>query len=513
MSPSSSSHSPSPLNPSTHPWRFTWETLAHIPTLRLYLFRSPTPTYISGASASASASLQTDRSLLFVSLTYQNSDVVRLEVPVPRVLIEPDEEIQCLIRSDHVEIKLPLVLPVDHPVVIQYRAAMGFSGDENSVHISLNDDLKSLSSGDVHLYCKSCSTKLTKQPLSNILQMPSLNWRDVAENWFGNCCCSFGAAAEDLASQYLSSLNLSPDVGFLNSVSITVSKYSLHGYPHNPVSQDSALKFSVAQCTKPAVPNLDSCNCHDNAEGPEEVAHSSDMQDLNHTTSNCIVSNDLDRSNRQNLYFGGGFVHNDTNISKDVEWVKFCCEKCLSPLGSYPYWKDRGDTGTIDGGVRLFKCYISTSTPVGGSDDVFRNHTVQNLFSNLLLECAEDEVSFRTVVRDLKSRKPMLQLVLLSSKAWYISGTCIENHAAGPDYQVELQPVAKVLFSDCSNASEADIRLVENWSTKCHAEEVYMMTYEIEELKNSLRFGKQSMPLSCNLLQGMHLSWLNLLGF
>ncbi|KAJ4820686.1 HECT-like ubiquitin-conjugating enzyme (E2)-binding protein [Rhynchospora pubera] len=470
MSPSSS-HSPSPLNPSTHPWRFTWETLAHIPTLRLYLFRSPTPTALSGASASAS--LQTDRSLLFVSLTYQSGDVVRLEVPVPRVLIEPDEEVQCVVRSDHVEIKLSLVLPVDHPVVIQYRAAMGFSGDENSVPISLNDDLKSLSSGDVNLYCKSCSTKLTKEPLRHILQMPSLNWRDVAENWFGNCCCSFGAAAEP---------------GF-------------------------SFEILSGPMYKSAVPNVDSCNCHDNAEGPEEVAHTSDMHDLNHTTSNCIVSNDPDRSNRQNLYFGGGFVHNDTNISKDVEWVEFCCEKCSSPLGSYPYWKDRGNTGTIDGGVRLFKCYISTSTPVGGSDDVFRNYTVQNLFSNLLLESAEDEVSFRTVVRDLKSRKPMLQLVLLSSKAWYMSGTCIENHATGPDCQVELQPVVKVLFSDCSNSSEADIRLVENWSTKCHAEEVYMMTYEIEELKNSLSFGKQSMPLSCNLLQGMHLSWLNSHGF
>jgi hypothetical protein len=74
------------------------------------------------------------------------------------------------------------------------------------------------------------------------------------------------------------------------------------------------------------------------------------------------------------------------------------------------------------------------------------------------LESAEDEVSFRTVVRDLKSRKPVLQIVLLSSKAWYFSGTCIENQTADPDVQVELKPVAKVLFSDFSDASEAEIR-------------------------------------------------------
>lgn len=87
-----------------------------------------------------------------------------------------------------------------------------------------------------------------------------------------------------------------------------------------------------------------------------------------------------------------------------------------------------------------------------------RYYTVQNLFSNLLLESAEDEVSFRTVVRDLKSRKPLLQLVLLNSKAWYFSGTCIENQAVEPNCLVELRPAVKVLFSDCSDASEADIR-------------------------------------------------------
>lgn len=131
----SSSSAPSPLNPGTHPWRFTWETFPHIPTLRLYLFRSPTPTSLSVRSAS----LQTDRSLLFVSLSYQNGDIVRLEIPVPRVLIELDKEIQCVVRSDHVEIKLSLVLPVDHPVVLRYRASIGFNEDENAVPISLND--------------------------------------------------------------------------------------------------------------------------------------------------------------------------------------------------------------------------------------------------------------------------------------------------------------------------------------------------------------------------------------
>lgn len=130
---------PPPLNPCSHPWRFTWETFTHIPTLRLYLFPSPTPTPTPISLSDVSASLQTDRSLLFVSFSYQNGDVCRLEIPVPRVLIEPDLEIQCVLRSDHVEIKLPLVIPVDHPVMIQYQASNGFNKDEIAVPISLND--------------------------------------------------------------------------------------------------------------------------------------------------------------------------------------------------------------------------------------------------------------------------------------------------------------------------------------------------------------------------------------
>lgn len=76
---------------------------------------------------------------------------------------------------------------------------------------------------------------------------------------------------------------------------------------------------------------------------------------------------------------------------------------------------------------------------------------------NLLLEVAEDEISFRTVVRDLKTKRPMLQLVLLSSKAWLSSGCCYENDINGSHGTADLQPNVKLLYSDFSNASEADL--------------------------------------------------------
>ncbi|PRQ36347.1 hypothetical protein RchiOBHm_Chr4g0390451 [Rosa chinensis] len=43
-----------------------------------------------------------------------------------------------------------------------------------------------------------------------------------------------------------------------------------------------------------------------------------------------------------------------------------------------------------------------------------RKYTLERMFANQLLECAKDQLSFRAVVRDLKLRSPMLQIVLMS---------------------------------------------------------------------------------------------------
>lgn len=83
---------------------------------------------------------------------------------------------------------------------------------------------------------------------------------------------------------------------------------------------------------------------------------------------------------------------------------------------------------------------------------------MERVFVNLLLEVAEDEISFRTVVRDLKTKRAMLQLVLLSSKAWLSSGCCYENDMGESHGTVDLHPSIKLLYSDYSDASEADLR-------------------------------------------------------
>ncbi|GJN18917.1 hypothetical protein PR202_gb06129 [Eleusine coracana subsp. coracana] len=118
----------------------------------------------------------------------------------------------------------------------------------------------------------------------------------------------------------------------------------------------------------------------------------------------------------------------------------------------------------------------------------------------------EDEISFRTVVRDLESKSPVLQLVLLSSKAWLFSGCCYENDMDGLHGTANLQPNVKLLYSNCSNASESDLRIVEEWSSKYRAEELYMMKRQTDELIKCLSSATDNFPSSCSSLEGMCLS-------
>jgi len=98
-------------------WRYTWEALAHLPVLRLYVFPRPAlPAAIP--SGGLCTDLRLEDSLLLLSFSLAGEDHrVALRVPVPRVLVDPAAPVECRTAGDHVEVRLALVLPVDHPVV------------------------------------------------------------------------------------------------------------------------------------------------------------------------------------------------------------------------------------------------------------------------------------------------------------------------------------------------------------------------------------------------------------
>uniref|UniRef100_A0A0D9VBU1 Ubiquitin-conjugating enzyme E2C-binding protein n=1 Tax=Leersia perrieri TaxID=77586 RepID=A0A0D9VBU1_9ORYZ len=536
-------------------WRYTWETLAHLPLLRLYLFRSASPLLLPAADLSAD--LRLDESLLLVSFSLAGEPVV-LRIPVPRVLVDPSAPVECRAAGDHVEVRLALVLPVDHPVVA--TAFPPPPGEELPAPLSLRDDLKNLSSRDVHLYCKACSTRLTKQPLRDIVEMPSLNWEDVADNWFGGCCTSFGGAGEKLVSQYINAYGRLEGTSLLNATSISIEKDYLEkdlvsvlvsSVPGNDfvalqeaisdvhvgkVHTTDKMEFNSSEEKAYYKKKIDSSHvqslvrvsnsenngvtlCTDQSgiaevnseksrnEGIEKPTKETDSLLIDPCSCSCdggssrkskddhsnmpsgnlgmqiTLETQRDYKLTKSISLGCSFIVKACNLQNDVDWLELFCAHCSSPIGSYP---SQCLHAPADGRVRLFKCYTSSDLHVRGPRDLFRGHTLERLFVNLLLEVAEDEISFRTLVRDLKTKRPALQIVLLSSKAWLFSGYCYENDMDGSHGTAHLQPAVKILYFNCSNALEEDLRIVEEWSSRYRAEELYMMRRQIDELIGNL---------------------------
>ncbi|KAF8391284.1 hypothetical protein HHK36_023586 [Tetracentron sinense] len=142
--------------------------------------------------------------------------------------------------------------------------------------------------------------------------------------------------------------------------------------------------------------------------------------------------------------------------------------------------------------IIMHNMIVEDERDVNGIDfirgDIFRKHTLEKMFTNKLMESANDELSFRTVVRDLRTKSPMLQIVLLNPYAWCCTGYCFGTEGTtGPVSKKNLHLIAKMLFSDCSNSTKANLRMIEECVTKNQADEVYMLTHQIKELIESLK--------------------------
>ncbi|PIA52778.1 hypothetical protein AQUCO_01000564v1 [Aquilegia coerulea] len=528
-------------------WRYTWETLTHIPTLRLFFFNHE---------------------------------------------IKPINQF-------------------DHPILMNFDSILNISGEEETNckmphSLSVASDLKCLQSQDeVNFFCKKCSTKLTKRPLRSFVEMPSADWREVADNWFGTCCCSFGGISEKLVKQYAYSYLFSKGTCLLDTSSVVISNEELteHVFPDSvdqskadvhvcdPVADNIITNYVIASsCNgqnlfsenlyKSTSPNNKSialsqvcssaCGADENLSltslkketitsnlenergnyvdtplyispamldfsGNTTFAHKDFTRGSNHccvdqmnnvsnhdgegcTHDISIISskdqkvtdciNPLKNQNALlNISLGNGFMVRNSNLSQDVDWNELRCPQCSSVLGAYPTANEAH--ASADGGVRLFKCCTSTSLPVGGSSDVFRNHALHRVFMHQLMESADDELSFRTVVRDLSTRLPLLQIVLLNTDAWRCTGCCLDiEDNVRPVSKIDLQRVVKVLFSDCSNNTEAQSRMLKEWSTKNQADEVFMFRHQVKDLIESLNSAMGSFPSSCSSMQGLSLSYI-----
>ncbi|KAI3472507.1 hypothetical protein Pfo_031262 [Paulownia fortunei] len=432
----------------------------------------------------------------------------------------------------------------------------------------MDSDLKKLSCmKEVHFYCRNCSTKLTKG-LRCFKEMPSVNWREVADNWFGNCCCSFGGVSEKLVAEYAKSYTCAPGVCLLNTASVLLCKNDLLGceFPDvqprkffetdlNSPSDNCLSRVSLNEvCTQV---RAGCCGSHsdgvlgvdrtvkfpyseDNITANTEYGNSKHLVDddslsctfsalqieennalMNKKSQNCDIGfccPDLLETSSKVLmnegnvellenqkvfldgYLGNGFMVRSSGLSKDIRWIKFLCPQCSCLVGAYPCFDDNVP---LDGGVRLFKCYISTCLPFNGSDDAFGNYTLERMFASQLLESAEDELSFRTIVRDMQTKSPLLQIVLLNPNSWGCGGSL---HPAEPAAKLVMYPSIKVLFSASSHGMEFDSRTLDDWVRKNQADEIYMFSSQILELIRVLELVNSLSPASCTSLQGLFLS-------
>ncbi|KAL0389076.1 UNVERIFIED_CONTAM: hypothetical protein Scaly_0264700 [Sesamum calycinum] len=508
-------------------WRFTWEAQSHTPILRLLLFNPKMKP--SAQCRDLKLSFLPEQSLLTVSFLDNDAQIeTSARVPVPRVLVDPESPLQVRAFDDHIEVKLVLLLPVDHPLVSDFDSVL--SSEENKdelLPLSIDSDLKKLSSmKEVHFYCRNCSSKLTKG-LRCFEEMPSVNWRDVADNWFGNCCCSFGGVSEKLVAKYAKSYTCSPGLCLLNTTSVLLCQNDILGCQFSDVrirqnyeSDEQSLrdKFSSKDSQDEVCKLIRATSCENHNEDVHRIVNSPCAEvniaaNVEYKTSANVVDGDslsttfpslqIEESNalmngkiqtgcchtefctpdilgtspnvrksgangelleNQKVfldgYLGNGFMVRSSGLSRDIWWIEFLCPGCSCLVGAYPCF---GDNVPIDGGVRLFKCYISTCLPSSGAD-VFRdasisppnrNYTLERLFASQLLESAEDELSFRTVVRDMQTKSPVLQIILLNPNSWGCSGSL---HPAEPATKLVMNPNIKVLFSAPSHGEEFDSR-------------------------------------------------------
>ncbi|XP_027770990.1 uncharacterized protein LOC107012720 isoform X2 [Solanum pennellii] len=484
----------STVNPNCSKWRFTWEAQSHTSTLRLILFSSNIK-----PCTEITVNLSVEKSLLTVCFVEGDS----IRVPVPRVLIDPEAPVHCRVFDDHVEIKLALLLPVDHPLISGLDLSEPEPEEEKldsdtCFPFSVNYEIKKLSAmEEVHFYCRSCSTKLTKG-IRLFNEMPSVDWQDVADNWFGTCCCSFGGISEQLVMKFAKSYSCTTGVCLITGASVIICKEDLVGCEFPVLKRDqtydsqvnSAKMTSLRPCpeeknngVKPhnvvvkMMIDGDSSTCiHSKLKDEDKMkslaGNSSEANcDIKNHNTGCCSNNLSERFSKDKEYemntelldkqkiflkgcLGDAFMLRHSSLSKDVKWIEFLCPKCSSLIGAYPCSSDKAP---LDDGVRLYKFNISTCLPVRGLNDIFREYTLERMFSRQLLEAAQDELTFRTVVRDIHTKRALSQIVLLNPNAWCYSGYCVHNME--PVAKINMYPVVKLLFSANINDTELEPRL------------------------------------------------------
>lgn len=576
------------------PWAFTYEALTHVHSLRLFLFNSVMPVPWRCVSLQATLASESPISSSPVVLcefkVTAEGESQRLFVPLPVCLVDYSASLAAVARSDHIEIKLKLLSSggsfVDDLSLLGYtyrgEAIIRDGGirsnsrerDESAFSLTSDAELLSSSNQGVTFHCRNCSATLTNQPISCFRALPSTEWRELADHWFGMCCCRDGVKTKSMMTRFEEFSTPTIGVCLVGSITCIVHRHDLVG---SVVDQDlSACRNKDALCTpftekedkiRPA-DGLDvEISCKGNGDRyvalstdplawveevkplkdavpPPSTVCSHNVEEESVESATCctghgseVLDDDLSDQSSKTETLANGFM----NAFPSSKLTPFNCRKCADLIGAF--------CGGTEG-LQLFKCHISSDLSAGGPSDIFRFHTLERVFSNELFSNAEEDSSYRYVVRDLSSRLPLLQLVLINHESWVCSGSCVEDQSllseskrmrsltkedvfveTGPENDVKvtfpsqecelmntlangksspvfLEPVMKLMFCDTSSFNAEELSEVESWGQKNQSDDIYMLGSEVKALSRSLQANRKLFPESCAAFQQFHLSFL-----
>ncbi|CAK8575135.1 unnamed protein product [Lathyrus sativus] len=94
-------------------WCYTWESQSHIPILCLFLFPFSKTINLSLQHHNLTVHLHSPPTFL----TLTSSSSLSLRVPIPNVLLDVELPPTVCSFTGHIEVKLLLLLPIDHPAL------------------------------------------------------------------------------------------------------------------------------------------------------------------------------------------------------------------------------------------------------------------------------------------------------------------------------------------------------------------------------------------------------------
>lgn len=214
-------------------------------------------------------------------------------------------------------------------------------------------------------------------------EMPSVNWREAADNWFGTCCCSFGGVSEKLVAKYVNSYSCTSGTCLLDATSVVICKDDFIGYKFpDQVEGHKSLELSGNNSLKNTsnvnygseqeiLDDFDiKLNCSATEDRDNECCHNHANEEQTDSMNELLAN----KANLLNGLLGNSFMVTSPYLSKDIKWSEISCPHCSCLLGAYPHDNiDRPVNGSpLNDGVHLFKCFISTCLPDGGPTDLFR---------------------------------------------------------------------------------------------------------------------------------------------